>query len=542
MSEKKKLSPNIRERAMFLISPERGEKMFVNRLRNEAARTGGPKMAASYYGRHGASRSLNSMIGWVTGGGAAEDDIDVHGATLRKRARDLYAGGGLARSAPNTLTTNVVGWGITPKPTIDNELLNLSDDQRDEWERKTLREFQLWADSVMCDAERQQTFYGLQQLAFLSMLVSGDCFCVFGTKANKQNPYETVLRLLEADRIATPGSNGESESKAEADGGRTIDGVRISRDGEVVAYYVANRHPLAQEDATAIEYQRIDCYGKETGMPNILHITTRERPEQRRGVPFVAANIENIKQFDRYMTSELAAQVVSSMLTAFIISSEDGSSTGLEDAVDEDEKVTNDDLHLELQPGAIYDLPPGKTIKEINPIRQNTAFESFVSTMETIIGASMEIPKEVLIKKYDSNYTAARSSLLDFWKTVRVHRARFNTMFNQPVYEAWLAEAVALGRVEAPGFFDDPAIRRAWCGCAWTGITMGHVDPKKEIQAAELRIRNNLTTEEQEAMEYNGNNWREVIRQRKKEIEAMDGLTPREPSPDSGGGSEEDET
>ena len=542
MSEKKKLSPNIRERAMFLISPERGEKMFVNRLRNEAARTGGPKMAASYYGRHGASRSLNSMIGWVTGGGAAEDDIDVHGATLRKRARDLYAGGGLARSAPNTLTTNVVGWGITPKPTIDNELLNLSDDQRDEWERKTLREFQLWADSVMCDAERQQTFYGLQQLAFLSMLVSGDCFCVFGTKANKQNPYETVLRLLEADRIATPGSNGESESKAEADGGRTIDGVRISRDGEVVAYYVANRHPLAQEDATAIEYQRIDCYGKETGMPNILHITTRERPEQRRGVPFVAANIENIKQFDRYMTSELAAQVVSSMLTAFIISSEDGSSTGLEDAVDEDEKVTNDDLHLELQPGAIYDLPPGKTIKEINPIRQNTAFESFVSTMETIIGASMEIPKEVLIKKYDSNYTAARSSLLDFWKTVRVHRARFNTMFNQPVYEAWLAEAVALGRVEAPGFFDDPAIRRAWCGCAWTGITMGHVDPKKEIQAAELRIRNNLTTEEQEAMEYNGNNWREVIRQRKKEIEAMDGLTPREPSPDSGGDSEEDET
>ena len=482
------------------------------------------------------------MIGWVTGGGAAEDDIDVHGATLRKRARDLYAGGGLARSAPNTLTTNVVGWGITPKPTIDNELLNLSDDQRDEWERKTMREFQLWADSVMCDAERQQTFYGLQQLAFLSMLVSGDCFCVFGTKANKQNPYETVLRLLEADRIATPGSNGESESKAEADGGRTIDGVRISRDGEVVAYYVANRHPLAQEDATAIEYQRIDCYGKETGMPNILHITTRERPEQRRGVPFVAANIENIKQFDRYMTSELAAQVVSSMLTAFIISSEDGSSTGLEDAVDADEKVTNDELHLELKPGAIYDLPPGKTIKEINPIRQNTAFESFVSTMETIIGASMEIPKEVLIKKYDSNYTAARSSLLDFWKTVRVHRARFNTMFNQPVYEAWLAEAVALGRVEAPGFFDDPAIRRAWCGCAWTGITMGHVDPKKEIQAAELRIRNNLTTEEQEAMEYNGNNWREVIRQRKKEIEAMDGLTPREPSPDSGGDSEEDET
>ena len=542
MSEKKKMpkGPNLRERALFLVSPMRGERAYLNRLRAER---NAPQMSASYYGRHGASRSLNSMIGWITGGGGAEDDIDVHGALLRRRARDLYAGGGLARSGPNTLTTNVVGWGITPKPTIDSDLLGLTDEKRDEWERNALREFQLWAESTMCDAERQQNFYGLQQLAFLSMLVSGDCFCVFGTKPNRRTPYQTTLRLLEADRVATPGSDGDSTVVTEPDGSRIVDGVRINRDGEVVCYYITNKNPMSQENTEPLEFTRIDCYGAETGMPNILHIMTHERPEQRRGVPFVAANIENLKQFDRYMTSELAAQVVSSMLTAFIISSEDGSEPGLEDAVDESEKVTSDDLHLELQPGAIYDLPPGKTIKEINPIRQNTAFESFVSTLETVIGASMEIPKEVLIKKYDSNYTAARSSLLDFWKTVRVHRARFNALFNQPVWEAWLSEAVAMGRIEAPGFFDDPAIRRAWCGCAWTGITMGHVDPKKEIQAAELRIRNNLTTEEQEAMEYNGNDWHEVIRQRRKEVAVAEELgVDRTPRESGGGGSEEEET
>ena len=47
---------------------------------------------------------------------------------------------------------------------------------------------------------------------------------------------------------------------------------------------------------------------------------------------------------------------------------------------------------------------------------------------------------------------------------------------------------------------------------------MGHVDPLKEANAAERRIANNITTQEQEASEYNGNNWDENIKQRKEEI------------------------
>ena len=50
---------------------------------------------------------------------------------------------------------------------------------------------------------------------------------------------------------------------------------------------------------------------------------------------------------------------------------------------------------------------------------------------------------------------------------------------------------------------------------------MGHVDPLKEVNAAEKRIANNITTQEQEASEYNGNDWNANIRQRKKEIAAM---------------------
>lgn len=523
----KKAEPNFRERAMFLINPKRGSDAYTQRLKREAARgVGGGKtrMYSSWtgYGNHGASQTLNSMIGWITGGGSAEDDIDLHGALLRQRSRDLFAGGGLARSGPVTLTTNVVGWGIQPKPKIDGDLLGLSDDAQDEWERNTLREFQLWANNCFCDWERQQNFYGLQQLAFLSELVSGDAFVLFGMKDNRRTPYKTVIRLLEADRVCTPDSaNGESESEETESGGRIVDGVEIDRDGEVLRYYVANRHPLLKGSTETVEWTAVDAIGRETGYPNILHIMTVERPEQRRGVPFVAAQIEQIKQLDRYLTSELAANVVSSMLTAFIITDADDGKLGMEDAVNEDEKVTDDELKLELAPGAIYSMPPGKKIQELNPLRNNSAFESFVTTMETLIGASMGIPKEVLIKKYDSNYTAARSALLDFWREVRVRRTAFNNSFNQPIYEQWLSEAVANGRIDAPGFFDDPAVRQAWCGCMWMGASMGHVDPLKEVKAATERIANNITTQEQEASEYNGNDWVRNIRQRTKEVAAV---------------------
>lgn len=480
-----------------------------------------PRMS---YGSHGASQTLNSMVGWIIDAGNAEDNIDLYSSTLRKRARDLYAGGGLARSGPETLTTSVVGWGILPKPKIDGDFLGMSDDAREEAEKAIAREFKLWAGNTMCDATRRQNFYGIQQLAFLSMLMSGDVFALFGMKENKRTPYQTTIRLLEADRICNPDSSGDSEGTATDSGGRIVDGVETDQEGTVIRYHVASRSPIAGNDSSELTWTAIDAFGSDTGYPNILHVMVCERPEQCRGIPFVAAEIEQLKQFTRYMNAELAANVVSAMLTCFITSDQDDGAFGLEDAVNEEDKVTDDNISLELAPGAVYSLPPGKKIETVNPLRSNSQFETFVNTCITVIASSMGIPKEVLTKKYESNYTAARAALLDFWRTVKVYRTRFNDDFNQPIYEQWLSEAVAAGRIDAPGFFDDPAVRQAWCGCVWMGASMGHVDPKKEVAAAEARIANNITTQEQEAAEYNGNDWSANIRQRKKEVAAAQEL------------------
>ncbi len=192
MAEQSRNSPvspmRFRERMTALLNPEKGVRLYHERLDAERKERGRKTASASGYRYHGASTTKNSLIGWITGGGSAEDDIDLQGSTLRIRARDLYAGGGLGRGAPATMVTNVVGWGIRPRPKIDAATLSMSDEAAEEWQANALREFNLWAKTAMCDATRQNTFWEMQELAFRSMLVSGDVFALFGLKPNQRNP------------------------------------------------------------------------------------------------------------------------------------------------------------------------------------------------------------------------------------------------------------------------------------------------------------------------------------------------------------------
>ena len=88
-------------------------------------------------------------------------------------------------------------------------------------------------------------------------------------------------------------------------------------------------------------------------------------------------------------------------------------------------------------------------------------------------------------------------------------------------YEQFLAEAVARGRIEAQGFFDDPIIRRAWCRADWNGPAQGMLDPTKEVQAAEQRVKNGFSTREEETKGLTGGNFKENAKQLKRENELL---------------------
>lgn len=477
------------------------------------------------YSHHGASRTKKSLRGWISRGGSTKEDIDENLELLRERSRDLYMGAPLATSSIKTTRTNVVGSGLKLKAQLDAEFLGLSEEESDLWETTVEREFSLWADSVNCDLQRMNNFYELQQLAFLSSLMSGDCFVTLPTSKRINMPYDLRINLIEADRVCNPQNLKGKDISG---------GVEFNDYGELVAYHIVNIHPLS-DSSKKREWIRVEAFGSKTGRPNILHLMEAERPGQRRGVPILAPVIESLKQLNRYSEAELMAAVISGMFTVFIESKNNDDDPPLGEGIPEEDQIdTQDETSYELGNGAIIALGEGETAKEVNPGRPNTAFDGFVTSICRQIGAAIEVPYELLTKHFTASYSASRAALLEAWKMFKMRRTWLASDFCQPIYEEWLSEAVAKGRIYAPGFFDDPLIRKAYCSAEWNGPTQGQIDPLKEVNAAAKRVEEGFSTRAKETVELTGGDFYKNHRQRVKEEKLRQEL----PSKKGGVGSE----
>lgn len=463
------------------------------------------------YSEAGASYIKKSLKGMIPNSGAPWEDIDLNNYTLRQRSRMLIMGAPLAKSAIVTNRTNVVGNGLRLKSTINRQVLGMEQEQAEEWQRHTEAEFELWASRKnACDATGMNDFYGIQQLCLVSWLASGDVFGLIKRyDSTPLQPYSLRLHIIEADRVRTPTNNINitypSYTIGKTESGNTIfDGVEIDNNGMVVAYHVANTYPY-EFAAKDTKWTRVEAYGKKTGLPNILHIMESERPDQYRGVPYLAQIIEPLLQTRRYTEAEITSAVIQSFYTAFVVTNTEANEMPFNEAVNEDAgEISNDENEYEMGPGTVNIMEPGEDIKFAAPTHPNNGFDGFMRAMCEQMGAALEIPADLLLKSFNSSYSASRAALLEAWKAFKMRRVWLTNDLCKPVYEIWLTEAVARGRIIAPGFLTDPIIRQAYLQSEWIGPSQGQLDPTKEISAAVMAIDNGLSTREQETIKLNG--------------------------------------
>jgi len=495
------------DRVIRAVSPEKALKREVARKRLSMINSG--------YGNYGANSVKKSIIGWTHGGGSHREDIEENIDPLRQRSRDLYYGGSnIATGAVKRLRTNAVGTGLHLKSTINEEIIGITADEARKLEETIEREFAHWAKSTNCDLERLDNFYQLQQLALLNALLSGDSFALMKTTKRTGSIYDLRIELIEADRVSTPDKETVNPLFCE--------GVEKDKTGEVVAYHISKFHPLSFADRNPREWVRVEAYGKRTGRKNIIHVMNRERIGQVRGVPFLSPVIETIKQLGRYTEAEVVAAVVSGLIAVFIEKESASDDAAFGEIVPEEMQVDAGDKNsIELAPGAVIDLDEGEKANMTTPGRPNSNFDPFVMAVIKQIGAALEIPYEILIMAFTNNYSASRAAILEFFKVIKMYREWFIADFCQPIYEEWLCEAVAKGRVQAPGFFNDPIIKDTYCSAEWNGPSAGQLDPVKEVQAAELRVQGGYSTREKEATELTGTDFYKNMKQRKREEELL---------------------
>lgn len=489
------------------------------------------KPQASGYSEAGASLTRRALRAMIPNSGPPEEDINRNAQTLRERSRMLYMSAPIATSAINTNRTHIVGPGLALQSTIDRTILGLSEEAAKEWQHKTEAEFHLWADTAWhCDALGLNNFDDLQQLALKSWLMSGDVFALIRhVDPSPMNPYGLRIQLVEADRICNPDSTGATifcsemkipEGKPGA-GHKVFDGVEVDRDGKVVAYHVCNTYPrYAFYSSEKSEWTRVLARGAKTDLPNILHIMESERPGQYRGVPYLAPVIETLLQQRRYTESELMSALIQSFFTAWIKTETEQSMLPIAEVGDGEGGesaggLSDDENEYEMGPGTVTHLKPGEDIVFGAPNIPTAGFEMFTKTLTKIIGSGLELPYDVLIKEFNSSYSASRGALMEAWEAFKMRRHWFVDDFCQPVYELWLAEAVARGRIKAPGFFVDPMVRKAWCGATWIGPVQVALDPNKEATAALLMASQGIKTHKQITRELGGGDWDQNVEQLK---------------------------
>ncbi|WP_247901846.1 phage portal protein [Paenibacillus pabuli] len=504
---------NVLDKIIGAVAPSVGAKRAKSRMemvRSERV----ANILAQGYGSHGASRTKNSMKSWNPSSGDAETDIHDYVDTLRARSRDLAMGGAIVSGAHNTMRTNVVGTGLRLKPSFDREFLGMNEEQAASLKAQIDREWKLWAESKDCDASGMDDIYGLQQLAFLSFLQSGEVFGLLPYIERKHSTYDLKINLVEADRCSSPNNTNTDRIKF---------GVEVDSSGLAVAYHFSSHHPGGSSSYYGDNHtwQRVQVRGDNTGRYNVLHLMEKSRPGQLRGVPVIAPVIEALKKLDRYTEAELTAAAIQAMFTVFIESEKDEPGEGLgikqPDLDNVEPEYAGPDEQIKMGEGAVQFLEPGEKATFADPTRANPNFDPFVTSILRQIGSALEIPYELLVKHFTSSYSASRAALLEAWKMFRTRRDWLAKNFCQPIYEAFFVEAVGKGRISAPGLFSDPVIFRAYTAAEWHGPSQGMLDPVKEVNAAVTRIENNFSTAERETVELTGGDWESNVRQRAAE-------------------------
>ena len=485
-----------------------------NKILSETA----PKVFAAYGdSRFDAASMDKELRNWSPGVNSADADLLFEREQIDGRTLDLDRNDPIAHSGTETTVNNVIGTGLELGADPDYETLGWDADRAEAWSTDVERKFNAWFYSKDIDASRKLTGPDILRLVVKEQFVRNDVVVLpwMHEKGGRMTPYGTSLMMVDSGRLSNP--NGAMNSQNMRDGVE-IDPVT----GEPQFYHIQK---AMQSDALfslsfeTFQWEKIPAY-TDWGYPKVLHLFDPDRVGQNRGISKLVRIVSRLKKSDTYTKAELEAAVANAVVAGIVQTPMD--IEGLKEMFG---GATNDKWFetyqklkaqhvVKLQMGAILSLFPGEQFTSFNPARPNPQFGNFMESLTLQVCAALGIPREMLLKDFTkTTYSSARAAMLEAWRGFLATRAFVIRHFLDPVYAIWLEEAVNIGTVKAPGFYENKA---AYIRCKWVGQGMSSLDPEKDSTADLQNIANGLDTYEN-VLARRGLKWRRVIMQRAKE-------------------------
>lgn len=387
--------------------------------------------------------------------GSANDEVLRAGSALHQIARHLEQNYDLARGVLNTLVANVVGAngiGVEPQPrnmdgsindALARELLEL----RKDWIKRP----EVTGQHDWPSTERMLCRSWTRDGEVLSQLIAGT---VPGLDHGTRVPFS--LELLERDFLPMP-----MNTTAPA---RIVQGVELNAWGAPVAFHLYKSDPLEGGSLVGAQTKRLSA-------DRVLHLKTVDRIRQVRGVSVFASVLNRFDDLKDYEESERIAAKIAASMAAYI------KKGAPQDYAPQDAETPR---RMKFQPGMIFDdLRLGEEIGTIDTNRPNPNLETYRGGQLKAVAAGTGPTYSSIARTYNGTYSSQRQELVEGYAAYAVLSAEFISRVSRPVYERFVATAVASGALKVP-----PGIKSGTLADAtYMPPAMPWIDPKKEAEA-----------------------------------------------------------
>lgn len=432
---------------------------------------------------------------------SADAEVLLDRPVLTAKARELGRDDALASGLVGTFTTNVVGTGLTPQAVIRRP------------DRKVAREIRTACETVWderagyLDPANGHTHGEHQRLVFGRLFEDGDVLI----HRMKRAPSDPVrFEVVECDRILTPVDLPQGRIPA---GHQVIDGVQKDQDGIPVGYWVAKTHPggeaftgMMNNAARALPSLSWTQFSY-VPATEARHLKIAGRPGQTRGVPKLAAVIQDLRDLDLLMIAALKRTQVAACLAVFL-----KSSATTQQVLPATAEKYGYRLDQDLEPGMIFKLLPGEDVETLVPNFPTPELAGFIIMLARRIGAALGVSWQVVLKDFSaSTYSSARTDLLE---TRQVYKVLSDYLRDALLVWEWasvMEDALLRGDVRLAGLTMEDAQAVSWIAPGWQWV-----DPLKEAQAVALKLEAGLTCLRDEAAAL-GKDWEDLLVQRLEE-------------------------
>lgn len=433
--------------------------------------------------------------------GAAKDYI-LYYDYLRVRSWQSYLESEVTQAIINKYCMWTIGNGLYVQSEPEKRVLkqegipNLAPDFIEDVQTR----FNLWVSLRESDSAGMFSVNKLSFEAYKNAKVGGDVLVI-----NYPENSNVTQQVIDGSHVVSPTTDSQLYKDAIARGNRIEYGVEIGVNNEHVAYFVCGVNN---------KFYRVERIGKKSGrLMAYLVYGNRYRIDNVRGLPSLCGVLETLKKLDRYKEAAVGGAEERQKI-AFTVehnansTGEDpllakmtqSTALGMGEAPESksisEYEAASTKVATMTQKSTI-NMPVGAMLK-MHAAAQELGFKDFYTTNIQFVCAAMNIPYEVALSMYNSNYSASRAAIKEWEHSMKFDRQSFSEQYYQPYYNLWLEMAVLSGKINAPGYIK--AINEknvmaigAYSSARFLGENVPHIDPVKEVVASRLKLGDDFT-------------------------------------------------